>query len=221
MIEFVPHKVKAFLTMESPSPRPENPVVISPATPLILASTSQYRAELLARLQIPFTQQAPGWSGSSTPGELPESRARRLATEKARAVADRTPGHWVLGSDQVAFCDDEILHKPGSPEANVELLLSLSGREVHFATALCLTTAGGIEHLGLDLTVVRFRALDRAAVTRYVAMEPAHDCAGGFKVEGLGISLFDAVESRDPTALIGLPLIALSRMLEKVGLAVP
>ncbi|MDB5967693.1 MAG: Maf-like protein [Hydrocarboniphaga sp.] len=221
MIEFAPHNVKAFLTMELAPARPENPVVISPATPLVLASTSKYRAELLARLQLPFVQEPPGIDEADQAGELPESRARRLAAEKARAVADRCPGQWVLGSDQVAFCEDEVLHKPGSPEANVEQLLSLSGREVHFATALCLTTAGGIEHLELDLTVVRFRPLDRAAVTRYVAAEPAHDCAGGFKVEGLGISLFDAVESRDPTALIGLPLIALRRMLEKVGSAVP
>ncbi len=205
----------------APQTRSENPVVISPATPLILASTSKYRAGLLARLQLPFTVEVPGVDEADQPGELPESRARRLATDKAVAVATRLPGHWVLGSDQVAFCDDEILHKPGSPEANVEQLLSLSGREVHFATALCLTTAGGIEHLGLEMTVVRFRQLDRAAVTRYVALEPADDCAGGFKVEGLGISLFDAVESRDPTALIGLPLIALCRMLEKAGLAVP
>lgn len=221
MIEFAPHKVKAFVTMETPSSRPENPVVISTATPLILASTSRYRAELLARLQLPFVQEAPGIDEPEQAGELPESRARRLAADKARAVAERRPGHWVLGSDQVAFCEDEVLHKPGTPEANVEQLLRLSGREAHFATALCLTTAGGMELADLDLTVVRFRTLDRAAAERYVAREPAQDCAGGFKIEGLGIALFESVESRDPSALIGLPLIALCRMLEKVGLAVP
>jgi len=221
MIEFTSHIVKAFLTMEPSPPRPENPVLINAATPLILASTSRYRAGLLARLQLPFLQESPGVDEADQPGELPESRARRLAADKARAVAERRPGHWVLGSDQVAFCDDEILHKPGTPEANIEQLLKLSGRDAHFATALCLTTAGGLELAELDLTSVRFRALDRASVERYVAAEPAHDCAGGFKIEGLGISLFDSVESRDPTALIGLPLIALSKMLEKAGLAVP
>ena len=221
MIEFAPHIVKAFLTMESSPPRPENPVLINAATPLILASSSRYRAELLTRLRLPFEQEAPEVDEIDQSGELPESRARRLAVDKARAVAGRRPGHWVLGSDQVAFCEDEVLHKPGTPEANVEQLLKLSGREAHFATAVCLTTAGGLELLELDLTAVRFRSLDRATIERYVALEPAHDCAGGFKIEGLGISLFEAVESRDPTALIGLPLIALSRMLEKAGLAVP
>jgi septum formation protein len=221
MIEFAPHIVKAFLTMEPSSPRPENPVLINAATPLILASSSRYRAELLARLRLPFEQEAPEVDEFEHGGELPESRARRLATDKARAVAGRRPGRWVLGSDQVAFCEDEILHKPGTPEANVEQLLKLSGREAHFATALCLTTAGGLELVQLDMTSVRFRSLDRATIERYVALEPAQDCAGGFKIEGLGISLFESVESRDPTALIGLPLIALSRMLEKAGLAVP
>lgn len=221
MIEFGSHKVKAFLTMESPLPRPENPVVISVSTPLILASTSRYRAELLSRLRLPFDTEAPGVDEVEEPGELPESRARRLAQAKARAVAERRPGHWVLGSDQVAFCDDEILHKPGLPEANVEQLARLSGREAHFATAITLTTAGGLELSSLDMTVVRFRAFDLATAQRYVAAEPAHDCAGGFKIEGLGISLFESVETRDPTALIGLPLIALRRLLEQVGLPVP
>lgn len=206
--------------MSAPQTPSRDSVAGTALSPLVLASTSRYRAELLARLRLPFEQQAPGVDEHEQPGEPPAERARRLALDKARAVSRERPGHWVLGSDQVAYCDGRVLHKPGTPAANVEQLLALSGREAGFATAIALVD-GVREYTALDLTRVRFRALDRAAVERYVAAEPAHDCAGGFKIEGLGITLFEAVHSEDPTALIGLPLIALRDLLDRAGIALP
>ena len=221
MIEFRPHEVKAFLTvMPSPYTLSKASVAISPESPLVLASTSKYRAELLRRLGLPFVQEAPGVDEDELPNEAPETRAHRLALVKAKAVAERHPRQWVLGSDQVAYRGAQILHKPGSPEANVEQLLALSGREAGFATAIALVS-GSTELVAVDLTVVQFRTLNRDEVERYVAAEPAHDCAGGFKVEGLGISLFESVRNQDPTALVGLPLIALRRLLAQAGSAVP
>ncbi len=221
MIEFRPHEVKAFLTvMASPYTLSKACVAIGADSPLVLASTSRYRAELLRRLGVPFVQEAPGVDEDELPGEAPEARARRLASLKARAVAERHPRQWVLGSDQVAYCGGQILHKPGSPEANIEQLLALSGREAGFATAIALVS-GATELIAVDLTVVQFRKLSRDEAERYVAAEPAHDCAGGFKVEGLGISLFESVRNDDPTALVGLPLITLRRLLAEAGSAVP
>ena len=206
--------------MPSPYTLSKPSVAIGSDSPLILASTSKYRAELLRRLGLPFVQEAPGVDEEECPGEAPETRARRLALLKAKAVAERHPRQWVLGSDQVAYCGGQILHKPGSPAANVEQLLALSGREAGFATAIALVS-GQTELIAVDLTVVQFRTLSRNEVERYVAAEPAHDCAGGFKVEGLGISLFESVRNQDPTALVGLPLIALRRLLAQAGSAVP
>lgn len=221
MIEFRPHEVKAFLTeMPSPYTLVETNVAIGPDSPLVLASTSKYRAELLRRLGLPFVQEAPGADESELPGETPQARAHRLALLKARVVAERYPRQWVLGSDQVAYCGEQILHKPGTPEANVEQLLFLSGKAAGFATAIALV-CGPTEFVAIDLTLVQFRALSRDAIERYVAAEPAHDCAGGFKVEGLGISLFESVRNEDPTALVGLPLIALRRLLAQAGSTVP
>jgi septum formation protein len=206
--------------MPSPYTLAKASVAISHDSPLVLASTSKYRAELLRRLGLPFVQEAPGVDENELPGEAPEARARRLAWLKAGAVAERHPRQWALGSDQVAYCGGQILHKPGTPEANVEQLLALSGKEAGFATAIALVS-GPTELVAVDLTVVQFRTLSRDEVERYVAAEPAHDCAGGFKVEGLGISLFESVRNQDPTALVGLPLIALRRLLAEAGSAVP
>jgi septum formation protein len=189
------------------------------AATLILASTSTYRAELLARLRIPFERQAPGVDESPLPGEAPRALATRLARAKAAAVAGREPGGWALGSDQIALLDGEVLGKPLTVERCVAQLTAASGREVVFLTAACLTRAGDerrLEHI--DETRVRFRKLDEREIRRYVELERPLDCAGGFKCEGLGIALFEQIDSRDPTALIGLPLIWVASVLRGVGL---
>ena len=195
---------------------------ISAQSPLILASTSRYRAELLRRLGVPFEQEAPGSDETPRSGEAPLDLARRLARAKAEAVAARRPQRWVLGSDQVCACGDELLGKPGTRQRAIEQLTRLSGNSARFFTAVALTRgAGGALHEALDLTTVRFRRLDAAEIERYVDAEPAFDCAGSFKSEGLGIALCEAIESRDQTGLVGLPLIAVRELLVRVGLALP
>ena len=189
-------------------------------SPLILASTSRYRAEALSKLGIRFIQLASGVDESELGAETPEQRAIRLSLAKARAVALEQPDRWVVGSDQVAACEGRILHKPGSPQANIDQLMSLSGRQAQFHSGIALV-CGSRELTALDTTRVQFRRLGRQEVERYVAREPAHDCAGGFKVEGLGISLFESIHSEDPSGLVGLPLIALRRLLAAIGLPTP
>ncbi|MBB5015245.1 Maf family protein [Rehaibacterium terrae] len=189
---------------------------------LILASTSPYRRELLGRLGLPFETARPEVDEAPQPGEPPAALARRLAAAKARAVAARHPEDWVIGSDQVADLDGRPLGKPGDHARAVAQLRATAGREVRFHTGLCLLrgTDDEVQH-HLDLTVVRFRPLDVDEIERYLRTERPYDCAGSFKCEGLGITLFEAIESRDPTALIGLPLIALAGMLRRAGFAVP
>ena len=194
--------------------------VISRATPLLLASTSRYRAELLARLGVPFAAVSPGTDEAALPGEAPPALARRLARAKAQAVAAKHPDRWVLGSDQVPAFEGHVFGKPGDRAAALAQLLACSGKAVTFHTAAALV-AGGHVFEEMDVTTVRFRALARADVERYLDAEPAYDSAGSFKVEGLGISLFEAIESRDPTALVGLPLIAVRRLLGDAGYPVP
>lgn len=189
---------------------------------LILASTSRYRAELLRRLQIPFTQEAPGSDETPYVGEAPAALAQRLALAKARAVAARHPTAWVIGSDQVCACGETLLGKPGSRQQAVEQLQMLSGGSARFHTGLALVHgASGRELQAMDLTTVRFRALDDAQIERYVEAEPSLDCAGSFKSEGLGIALCAAIESQDPTALVGLPLVALCGLLREAGIVLP
>jgi len=189
---------------------------------LILASTSRYRAELLRRLHLPFTQEAPDSDETPYVGEAPAALALRLALAKARAVAARHPQAWVIGSDQVCACGEELLGKPGSRERAIEQLRVLSGNSVQFHTALALAHgASGRELSGADLTTVRFRELDAAQIERYVDAEPSLDCAGSFKSEGLGIALCAGIESQDPTALVGLPLVALCGLLRQAGIALP
>lgn len=189
---------------------------------LILASTSRYRAELLRRLQLSFTQEAPGSDETPRAGEAPPVLARRLALAKAQAVAARHPQAWVIGSDQVCACGGELLDKPGSRERALEQLRRLSGKTAQFHTALALVHgAGGRVLQEMDLTGVRFRELSRAQIERYVEVEPSFDCAGGFKSEGLGIALCAAIESSDPTALVGLPLVALCSLLRETGIELP
>jgi len=192
------------------------------ATPrLVLASTSRYRRELLERLRLPFDTRAPGVDESHLPGETPRQLALRLAAAKAEAVAVREPDAWVIGSDQVAELDGAAMGKPGSRDAAIAQLTVMSGREVVFRTALSLAHGDGRRLDEEDVTTVRFRRLDAGEIARYIDAEAPLDSAGSFKSEGLGIALFDAIESRDPTALIGLPLIATTRLLRKAGFRVP
>jgi septum formation protein len=189
---------------------------------IVLGSTSRYRAELLRRLLADFEQAAPGTDEAPLPDEAPAARALRLAIAKATAVAREYPDALVIGSDQVAELDGLVLDKPGTAQCARAQLAASSGREVHFHTALCLLdTRNGRRHTHVDQTRVRFRTLDAAEIARYVEREQPLDCAGSFKCEGLGISLFEAIDNRDPSALIGLPLIALARLLREAGIALP
>ena len=187
---------------------------------LILASTSRYRAELLSRLRLPFSSKAPEVDESPLTGEAPVALAQRLAAAKAMAVARLAPGCWVIGSDQVAELNGQPLGKPGSRELACAQLAAMSGHDVLFHTAICVSD-GHQQLQALDLTRVRFRTLESAEIERYIDAELPLDCAGSFKCEGLGISLFEAIENRDPTALIGLPLIALTQLLRQAGYRLP
>ena len=187
---------------------------------LVLASTSRYRRELLRRLGLPFDCARPQVDETPQPGEAPPALAERLAAAKAAEVAARHPGAWVIGSDQVADLNGQPLGKPGSVEVACAQLAAMAGQTVRFHTAISLTRDGD-SFATIDLTEVRFRPLDPAEIARYIAAEQPLDCAGSFKCEGLGISLFDAIDNRDPTALVGLPLIALCGLLRRAGYAVP
>lgn len=189
---------------------------------LILASTSRYRAELLARLRLPFEQLAPQVVETPKAGETAQKLAARLARAKAQAVATGRPDACVLGSDQAASCMNHLLGKPGTREAACEQLAFMAGRKVLFVTALSLIHPDLPRPLAdVDLTLVKLRRLRSGDIERYVDAEPAFDCAGSFRMEGLGITLFDQIESRDPTGLIGLPLIATARLLRKAGYTLP
>ena len=188
---------------------------------LILASTSIYRRDLLARLGLPFDIARPDTNESALPREQPVALVQRLAEAKAVAVATLHPQAWVIGSDQVAELDGQALGKPGGRGAAIAQLAAMSGHAVRFRTGVCLSRAGTAGRAALDTTTVHFRTLDAGEIARYVDAERPYDCAGSFKAEGLGIALFDAIESADPTALIGLPLIATARLLREAGFAVP
>jgi len=197
--------------------------VDDPANPrLILASTSAYRRELLGRLRVPFASVPPACDEHRLPGEAAEALAARLAALKAETVAARHPGCVIIGSDQVALRQREVLGKPGSVENCVAQLMQSSGHEVAFLTAVHVVDGrSGRAESHLDRTVVHFRTLEADEVARYVATDAALDCAGGFKAESLGIALFERIESADPTALTGLPLIWLSAALRRAGIPVP
>jgi septum formation protein len=193
---------------------------------LILASTSIYRRELLARLRLPFTCSAPGVVETHRSGERALALAVRLARAKASAVALQHPDAWVIGSDQVAARvepqGEAILGKPGTEAMCIEQLRRCSGQILSFITAVAVVQhQGHSAHEFVDTTRVTFRTLDDAAIARYVALEAPLDCAGGFKSEGLGITLCDSIDSVDPSALIGLPLIRLSAVLRGVGFELP
>lgn len=188
---------------------------------LVLGSTSRYRGELLARLGLPFEAVAPGVDETPQAGEAPSTLVERLARAKASAVSRAMPEACVIGSDQLAEFDGRPLGKPGTPQRAIEQLAAMSGRDVTFLTAVCVMRGGREVGLHVDRTVVRFRTLSTDAIERYVAAEQPYDCAGSFKSEGRGIALFDAIETADPTALIGLPLIATARLLRDAGYALP
>jgi septum formation protein len=192
--------------------------------PLILASTSRYRKELLGRLGLAFSCLAPGVDEAARPGEAPQALVARLARAKASAVSAQQPNAWVIGSDQIAALDGGkgLLGKPGTAARCQEQLSSCSGRAVEFLTAVAVMRQQDnalIEFI--DTTRVLFRVLDPATIERYVDKEQPLDCAGAFKSEGLGISLCESIESADPSALIGLPLIRLSAALRTAGFEVP
>ncbi len=188
--------------------------------PLILASGSPYRRELLERFGIPFTVQAADIDERILPEESSEAAVMRLAREKAAAVAAANAGAAVIGSDQVAVFEGRILGKPGDSARARHQLLSYSGGTVRFLAAVCVQCDGRVEE-ALEPVSVRFRALDAASVDRYIAADRPFDCAGAIRSEGLGATLLEAVDSQDPTALIGLPLISLSRLLRAHGFILP
>ena len=185
---------------------------------LILASTSAYRRELLERLRVPFTTASPKVDELPRPNESPKALAQRLATAKAEAVAKLHPGAYVIGADQVAECDDEILGKPGTAERARAQLSMCSGRVVNVHTAVRIVRLeASYSEAHVDLTRVKFRVLESEEIERYVEIDRPLDCAGSFRSEGLGIMLFDRLECEDPTALIGLPLIWVASALRRCG----
>ena len=190
--------------------------------PLVLASTSLYRRELLQRLRLDFTVQAPNVDETPADGETPRALALRLALAKAQAVAKLHPEAVVIGSDQVADLNGEPLGKPGTHDRATLQLQRMRGQRVVFQTAVAVVCqATGFAEVELAPVEVQFRALNDAEIERYLRAEQPYDCAGSAKSEGLGISLLDAIHSDDPTALIGLPLIRTCRLLRAAGLVLP
>lgn len=190
--------------------------------PLVLASSSRYRRELLERFQLAFTHCSPDIDETALDGESPRAQAVRLARTKAQAVAIARPGSVVIGSDQVAWCADTRYGKPGHRGAAIAQLTALSGKVAVFDTALCVldTRSGAMDETCIP-TEVEFRRLSMAEIERYVDAEQAFDCAGAAKSEALGITLLERISGNDPTALIGLPLIALAHMLRRAGYPLP
>ena len=192
-----------------------------PSKPLVLASTSPFRRELLARLGLPFQTASPDVDEAQQPGDSAQGLVLRLAEAKARAVATLYPDALIIGSDQVASIGGQLLGKPGDREHAIAQLEQASGRTALFRTGLCLLdAASGRAQLHCEPFKVHFRQLTRAQITDYVDREQSFNCAGSFKSEGLGIALFERLEGADPNALIGLPLIRLIDMLANAGVDV-
>jgi MAF protein len=189
--------------------------------PIVLASGSPYRRELLAKLGLPFQCVSPDIDERACVHEEPQDLALRLGKAKASALAPRFPRHLIIGSDQVALLGGTQLSKPGTVTNACRQLQAASGKCVEFYTSICvLDSASGTSRTDLDITRVRFRNLSDRQIRDYVEKEQPLDCAGGFKSEGLGIALFERLETEDPNALIGLPLIRLIRLLEAFGVEV-
>jgi len=182
--------------------------------PIILASSSKYRSQLLQKLGLKFTSIAPNIDESILKNELPEQLALRLAKQKAQAIQTKAPNHLIIASDQVASCGNKILGKPEGFEETVKQLKLQSGQTVHFLTAICILDSENNKTLtDIDICTVYFRQLTEQQIFNYVEIEQPYDCAGGFKSEGLGIALFERIEGDDPNSLIGLPLIKLITLL--------
>ncbi|MBC7482453.1 MAG: septum formation inhibitor Maf [Rhizobacter sp.] len=192
---------------------------MTPRRTLILSSTSRYRRELLERLRLPFEVASPDVDETPQAGEAPAALAARLALAKARAVAAAHPNAVVIGSDQVADLDGEPIGKPGTHERAVEQLRRMRGRSVVFHTAVAVVCeASGFAGSALAPVTVRFRKLTDAEIEHYLRTEQPYDCAGSAKCETLGIALLDAIDSEDPTALVGLPLIRTCALLRAAGI---
>ena len=190
--------------------------------PLILASTSRYRAALLGRFGLAFNTASPAVDEAERAGESPRERAFRLSEAKAEAVAAQYPDAVIIGGDQVAALGSRVLRKPGNANTCREQLRLLSGSAAEFHTACtvrCVTASVKLTHV--DTTTVSFRTLGDAEIDRYIEREQPFDCAGGFKAEALGIVLFERIDTEDPTAIVGLPLIWLANALRAVGFAIP
>ena len=189
---------------------------------IVLASTSPYRAELLQRFKLPFVTARPETDETPLPGELPPDTAERLALAKAQAVARHHSNALIIGSDQVAYLGEMVFGKPGNAERAIAQLTAMRGQTVVFHTALAVvnTSTGRIQQAAVP-TQVRFRELSDDEIANYVEIEQPFDCAGSAKSEGLGISLLEALSGDDPTALIGLPLISLAKMLRTEGIRLP
>lgn len=186
--------------------------------PIILASTSVFRRELLNRLALPFTCASPDTDETPFPGETSDQLVKRLAEQKARSLAGTYPGHLIIGSDQICLLNNTITGKPYTEENAVKQLLAAQGKKVRFSTGIALLNTQ-TNHIQVDVEHVDvwFRPLSEPEIRRYVTLEQPLHCAGSFMCEGLGITLFERIDSRDPNTLIGLPLIRLCEMLRAAG----
>ncbi len=188
-------------------------------TQIILASSSPYRKQLLSRLTSDFECISPDIDESAKAGEKPNQIAERLATEKATEISQNWPDHWIIGSDQTTDFGGQLIGKPSSAENAEAQLRNFSGNDVTFYTSACLiNTAKGFARSETITTLVKFRTLEDQEISTYIALDNPLDCTGSFKCESLGIGLFDSIESKDPTALIGLPLISVARFIREAGI---
>lgn len=184
---------------------------------LLLASSSPYRQQLLHRLKIPFATASPNVDERILAGEQAVDYVKRLAISKAQALREHWPEHWIIGSDQCCVVNQEIIGKPHTVEKAIQQLQNCSEQQVSFYTGLCLLAPNGSHQALVEPFTVHFRKLGLNEIERYVALEMPLDCAGSFKVEGLGINLFSKLEGKDPNSLMGLPLISLLEMLRQAG----
>ncbi|MCX7545070.1 Maf family protein [Marinicella gelatinilytica] len=189
--------------------------------PVILASSSVYRRHQLQQLHIDFSHYDAAIDESLVEDESPKNRALRLAIAKAQSIKKQFPEAVVIGSDQVCACDNQVYHKPGNRHNNIKHLTAFSGRTVIFYTAVCVMGLNTQSREYINETQVKFRQLSASEISRYVDKEQAFDCAGGFKMEQLGLSLMRSVKSDDPSALMGLPLIQLCAFLRELGVELP
>lgn len=201
-------------------PVPAMAVPAQTPPPLILASSSPYRSQMLERLGLPFSAVTSGIDETPEPGESPEALVRRLALEKARHIAPRHPDALIIGADQVSVLGDEILGKPGSRERAIEQIQRMSGKRVDYLSGIALI-GPGMERIDIVPTRLTYRDLDQREIERYVDRDRPFDCAGAMRSESLGIALLETLSSDDPTALIGMPLIRIAQWLRAAGYEIP